>query len=29
VPRPDEAVTWGELAEALLIMGVMTLLLLV
>jgi hypothetical protein len=27
--RPDKAVTWGELAEALLIMGLMTLLLLV
>ena len=29
MPRPDEAVTWGELAEAGLIMGMMTLLLLV
>jgi hypothetical protein len=29
MPRPDEAVTWGELAEVLLIMGAMTVLLLV
>jgi hypothetical protein len=29
MPRPDEAITWGELAEALLIMGVITVLLLV
>jgi hypothetical protein len=29
MPRPDEAVTWGELAEALLIMGAMAVLLLV
>jgi hypothetical protein len=29
MPRPAGAVTWGELAEALLIMGVMTMLLLV
>ncbi len=29
MPRTDEAVTWGELAEALLIMALMTLLLLV
>jgi hypothetical protein len=29
MPRTDGAVTWGELAEVLLIMGIMTLLLLV
>lgn len=29
MPRPDQALTWGELAEALLMMGLMTLLLLV
>ena len=29
MPRPDKALTWGELAEALLMMGLMTLLLLV
>lgn len=29
MPRPDQAFTWGELAEALLMMGLMTLLLLV
>jgi hypothetical protein len=29
MPRPDEAITWGKLAEALLIMGIMTFLLLV
>jgi hypothetical protein len=29
MPRPDKALTWGELEEALLMMGLMTLLLLV
>jgi hypothetical protein len=29
MPRTDQAVTWGELAEALLMMGLMTVLLLV
>jgi hypothetical protein len=29
MPRDDEVITWGEMAEALLIMGIMTFLLLV
>jgi hypothetical protein len=29
MPRDDEATTWGKMAEALLIMGIMTFLLLV
>jgi hypothetical protein len=29
MPRDDRAITWGELAEALLIMGIMAFLLLV